>query len=186
MGSLIKCFDLPTGQRVRVQFPERTIGRLWTTCFRGTHLRLAGNFSKWNSVGDMISDNDIMRYFVEEFAEAMERREFGTNSFMGDCDEDVGWASTAPVGSIPYAVREHHLEEFNLNRRAKALRVKPDAGLSAPKTPIFTVVYELWNGQTPTMTVGSIYPGPDVGNLLGNVSEREGVVFFGWEHPGEA
>jgi hypothetical protein len=30
-----------------------------------------------------------------------------------------------------------------------------------------------------------MYPGPDIGELVGDVSARENVVFFDWNHPGE-
>jgi len=35
------------------------------------------------------------------------------------------------------------------------------------------------------VVIKSIYPGNDIGDLEGNITKREGVVFFDSNHPGE-
>lgn len=160
-----------------------TLDRLLGTCFRGKGVRLAGNFSRWNDVKELFEDDVIGRAISEEFYEVATEGVPGTNSLEIDYEAPVGWSSTDDVKKYDSTLLEH----FQPNRKASALRVKTSAqGVRAPVTNLVTLVYEykLEKGKHHTFVVHSIYPGSDVGPLSGDVSGREGQVFFDWNHPG--
>lgn len=158
--------------------------RLYTTCFRGTSLPLAGNFLRWDRAYDLLSDPEVSLHLANELTELWEMRElqFGTHSLNILHSTPVGWESTAPLQD--YAKTD--LEEFDLNRRSWGLRVKPSrTDLLAPKTNELSIVYEFKSEDgEPTAIIHSMYPGSDVGELYGNVTNREKRVFFDWNHPG--
>ena len=94
----------------------------------------------------------------------------------------VGWPGTDELTKY----KPEDLEEFSPNRHSKALRVKKDRlDLLVPLTNFVTLVYELRPERYQTaIIVHSMYPGKDIGELHGNITEREKVVFFDWDHPG--
>lgn len=161
---------------------SRTERRLTGTCFRQDGKPLAGNFSHFSSVKAVLDDPKVFRQFIEELSEVYNRQDFAGHSVCVDCERIVGWESTA---SAEFYDREI-LEVFQPNRLSTALRVKLDrTDFKAPQTRKLTIVYEFkmeLNG--PEAIIHSVYPGEDVGNLRGNVSEREGRVFFDFNHPG--
>lgn len=159
--------------------------RLAGTCFRPTAEPLAGNFAHIRSVQDLL-DAECGRVLAD-LAEDVERRfrasGRGTYRLQVQLDKHVGWASTAPIESIAPS----ELEEFRPNRRSRAKRVISTSAQRAPKTNLVTIVYQIEKEPRQIAAlIHSVYPGPDVGELKGDVSDREGVAFFGWDHPGEA
>lgn len=174
--------NLPSGVWAAIIVPRVSETRLQTTCFRGKTLQRAGNFSQWNSSAKLFRDYLVEDNFLAALDEAWSERIFGTNSINIAHKMSVGWESTAPLED--YAPED--LEEFKLNRRSWGLRVKPSrVDLLAPQTHVLTIVYELKSEDgKPITIVHSIYPGFDVGDLYGDVTDREKRVFFDWSHPG--
>jgi hypothetical protein len=156
---------------------------LLTTCFRNTSSPLAGNFLSWKSLQDLFHDHEVMRHFLAEMEEMCLLRDFTTHSFSFMHPEIVGWESTAALSSY----NEDSLERFTRSR-SNWLRIKPcRTDLLAPKTHEVTIVYELKpEADQMVAVVHSIYPGQDIGELRGNVTDREKRVFFDWNHPGVA
>lgn len=160
-----------------------TVKRLSKTCFRGPLLPLAGNFLLWSSVEEVFGDLGVLAQFLDELGERLLIQDIGTHSVCITHSTSVGWESTAPRENYS----DDDLEQFPLNRKSVALRVKPTClHLLAPRTRQLTIVYEFkFEGEFPVAVIHSIYPGKDIGELCGDVTAREGRIFFDWDHPGE-
>jgi hypothetical protein len=171
------------GQRFKIVVRLEAEQRLSQTCFRGAHCRCAGNFFRFESAIAVFNCEEVWRPFSEEILEMWEKNDFGFSSFSILCDRPVGWSSTMPIESVGL----EGCEQFNPNRRSSGLRVKINRrNIMAPTTSIITFVVEFRSeDNVPAVVIHSMYPGVDIGKLVGNVTEREGVVFFDWNHPGE-
>ena len=74
-----------------------------------------------------------------------------------------------------------------LSKKSQGLFVD-STGISAPRTRDVTVIYGISEGKRGddvVVILRSMYPGPDVGELKGDVSVREGRVFFDWNVAGD-
>lgn len=173
---------LKSGVNAAVIVRRTTEKRLLTKCFRGTTLPLAGNFLRWGSAEELFRDREVMEHFLAELDELWSKRDFGTSSVSIVHSMPVGWESTSALQN--YA--DGDLEEFDLNRRSCGLRVKPSrTDLLAPQTNELTIVFEFKSEDDKAVAiVHSIYLGSDVGELDGDVTDREKRVFFDWSHPG--
>jgi hypothetical protein len=185
--------ELSSGEQFAIVVRTRTKDRLRNTCFRGRSVTKAVNFSRWASVEELVDDcaNALENHFRNVIENDLLARSsegpFPTESFELDCGVSVGWASTDKRER--YQSEGALLERFAPNRASTALRVRNDATLSgfhyAPRTTAVTFVCEVRHEDGAwVVVIHSIYPGSDIGELKGDVTEREGVVFFGWEHPG--
>ncbi len=157
--------------------------RLAGTCFRGKSKVLAGNFCRWINHNEMFDPNDtyIQDQLLGDVEEATGKSR--KNSFSIQFDEFIGWSSTDD--RILHA--DISLEPFAINGRATGYKIRADRqDILAPKTKLLTIIYNLaFEANQLLVHIVSMYPGPDIGELVGDVSEREGIVFFGWKHPGE-
>jgi hypothetical protein len=175
---------LPDGTFAKIVVRKSAEERLAKTCFRGTDVKKAGNFSLWNSCEELFSDRLVLGRFLFDIDELWKERDFSTHSTSILHDTYVGWESTDWFENyVPDDV-----EWFQPNRNSSAFRVKSDRlDLPAPKTCNLTIVFEFKEERDrPVAVVHSIYPGDDIGELKGNVTERESRFFFDWNHPGEA
>lgn len=178
------CKNLVEGTPATIVVRKMTKNRLRETCFRGTGMKKAGNFSRWNSAKELFRDKVVLEWFLGHIAELCYKVDVGTYSCcLRSYPGHVGWESTDWLRKYD----SEDLEEFVLNRKSTGLRVKFDrVDLRAPKTCSLTIVFELKEEhRRPVAVIHSIYPGEDVGELVGNVTERESRVFFDWDHPGE-
>ncbi len=173
---------LKSGTEAAVIVRRGTKNRLKTTCFRGTSLQRAGNFALWNSPEGLFQDETVLEQFLAELNELWIKEDFDTHSLTITHSAIVGWESTDSVDK--YEIDD--LERFTPNRKSSALRVRPDlTHLFAPQTKELTLVFEFKSeGERVAAIFHSIYPGADIGELIGNVTERERRVFFDWSHPG--
>ncbi len=179
--SFYKTCVLPNETDIKLVVRDVTEKRLSGTCFCGQDVGFAGNFSRWASVRNLLGDPIVTRELLADLYERCLTKDLGTHSIEIDYHSMVGWSSTAPRGDY----RAEDLEPFQPNRRSVALRVKSDTGFLAPRTSKLTIVFEFkFECRLPVAVIHSIYPGKDVGELSGDVTEREGVVFFDWSHPG--
>lgn len=162
---------------VRDQTQERLAG----TCFRGDPLNRAGIFSLWNDSWETLNDGLLTQYLVADARAALEKKS-RTNSLCVKYFKTVGWSGTDDLEKY----KPEDLETFNPNRHSCALRVKIGRkDLLAPVTNFVTLVYEIRQERNQiAIIVHSMYPGKDIGELHGNITEREKVVFFDWDHPG--
>ncbi len=163
--------------------PQRVRERLTGTCFRGRHLALAGNFSHFQTAGEVLGNRQVCSAFLNKLEELRSTGFTGTRALSILLTDTVGWESTQDIADLDPDV----LERFRLNRRATALRVKSDRrDVRAPQTKDLTLVYEVCrDGRDIVAIVRSMYPGYNIGKLEGDVSKRENRVFFDWDHPGE-
>ncbi len=166
-----------------VVIPRRTEDRLRTTCFRGSTRALAGNFSCWNSARNLFQDKTVRKQLSKHIVDMWSEGIFETQSIQITCKESIGWESTVPIEIYAPEV----LERFDLNRRSFGLRIKRDrTDLLAPQTQKLTLVVEFrCENDQPKVIVHSMYPGEDIGELDGDVTDREQRVFFDWNHPGK-
>ncbi len=163
-----------------------TENRLANRCFRRNKIPKAGMFRHWRSATQLFQDTTILERFVGEVQRCLREEAIdgsgATFSAMIVCPDPVGWASTAPRGDFS----SEQLEYFRINDRAQGFRVRPEYdALRAPLTNTITFVYELKiESGNPVAVIHSLYPGKDIGELRGDVSARENIVFFDWDHPG--
>ncbi len=178
MRNKLKC-----GVPLTVIVRQNTTKRLWTRCFRGTSIARAGNFSQWGTAEDLFADGLVWEALLAECDDLWQKMDFGTHSLNITHVQLIGWESTAPLANYS----SDALEPFDLNRRSHGLRVKQSrTDLLAPRTRELTIVFEFKQERSrPVVVVHSIYPGFDIGELVDDVTEREGRIFFDWSHPGE-
>lgn len=56
----------------------------------------------------------------------------------------------------------------------------------APQTYDLTIIYQfMFFDKKPKVFIHSMYPGYDIGELIGDITKRENRIFFDWNHPGE-
>lgn len=165
---------------IKVVFPHKTKERLRTTCFR-PGAQLAGNFFRWKRPEDVLEDPVVREQLLEGLLKAIAEEDWETTSIEVVHADEVGWCSTAPRERF----RNYHVQAFKPNVRSTGLKVKSAfSRIRAPRTTLCTFVLRVHPGETYSAVVYSLYPGRDIGELEGDVSEREGVVFFDWAHPG--
>lgn len=169
--------------------PERHI-RLHN--FRGSEIRCAGNFFRWNNLDHFLEDQEFLCALKDDVNEALQQ-EHVHRTFEYDFDTNIGWTSTVPLGHIEDGL----LEQFHLSKTAFGMRVKIcHSNIKAPLTKTVTVTYELKREidrgsrrEQLSVVIFSIHPGEDIGSLRGNMSkprkDSTGWIFFDWDHPGE-
>ena len=171
----------PAFVRMLVICPIKTEERLQKTCFRGRDQKLAGNFKLWESIEDMFKGS-VLNELTGDAWEQWAASDFGTHSLSFEMTIEVGWESTIDQ----HMCQMDELEAFYPNKRSSALRIRPNSTERlAPLTRDVTIVYQLEDQRGEAkVTIWSIYPGVDIGELDGNITEREIRVFFDWDHPG--
>jgi hypothetical protein len=179
---------LSDGTSAKIIVRHGTVERLATTCFRGTDRARAGNFSRFARVQDVFRDKKVLdglrKYVSESVHELLDSPDFldATFSCTVDAGHPVGWESTDRMDRYSAEL----LEPFNPNRRSRALRIKPDrTDIRAPVTSLVTLVFQLrYEVDAWAIVIHSMYPGKDIGDLVGDITRREQRVFFVWEHHG--
>lgn len=183
--------DLSKGYSTRVNgflfvLRSETCQRLSPKCFRGPQQKVAGNFHRWGNPHEFFEDQLVFAGLAKDVEEIKKFNDFGTHSVTISYGQSVGWSSTLLLAECPEGV----LESFTPNRKSQALRVKPACThILAPQTAYLTVVFECkqeGKGSTARIVsvLHSVYPGPDIGELSGDITAREKIAFFDWEHPG--
>jgi len=176
--------QLDNGGRVEIILPLRQAQRLVGTCFRGPRCRQAGNFFKWRDFSAFIHDPttqgllkpELERLVREAYIQSKHRIELGF-------DEYVGWDSVAHVDDLKS--EDIALGKVQrLNRRATALFL-PDGLILAPQTKFVTMVLSQEHIGHWRFIIWTMYPGLDVGDLLGDMTELYGFVWLPWSNPGD-
>ena len=167
--------------------PQQTVDRLAGTCFRGIDVRRAGNFNRFAGARDLFREDAVyngLRQHASEAARELLAKQKSNGAFSCTivCKTPVGWESTDDVDK--YA--EIDLEPFRINSKCVATRIKPErTNLLAPLTNLVTFVCEpQFKGTEWSIFIPTMYPGKDVGDLHGNITNRTKRVFFDWNHPG--
>ena len=183
-------WKLKLGERtVKVRMSDETAARLAETCFRGPTICAAGNFCRWTRFAQVFG---ALRTDIEagitDCLDAMLRVEPERKSFDDGLEiEDhqiVGWSGT----DRRELYDDEELEGFQPSKQSTGLRLQAHVGRLAPHTRHVTFVLSFvqvdkWG--TWVVHVMSVYPGPDIGKLRGDVTLRTGRIFLGWSLPGE-
>lgn len=172
----------PKGLPVLIGVRRMTKERLYGTCFRGSAIKRAGNFFRWTTAAQLLNDENILFNLLDEADLLWDKKDFGTHSVEITHPDIVGWESTTDQELAADAI-----EEVRLGRNGSGMRLKPNRiDVLAPLTQKLTIIFEFKPvGNSASMTVHSVYPGCDVGELMGDVTAREKRIFFDWNHPGE-
>jgi len=164
--------------------PIQTERSLTGSCFREKGRSLAGNFCEWNTVDDVFNDDLFRAEFLEEIEMMVRNEAFNKHSVTISHDVKLGWESTDDITQFD----PEELECYKPNDHSQSLRViNPNRmDRKAPLTNKVTIVYYLdLQGGKPRVTIESLYPGIDIGELEGDITGREGRVLYGWTHAGE-
>lgn len=179
--------DLGNGIVALVVLTDKTRDRLlplhFKSCISG--MRTAGMFFNQVTPSGVLENPKVKDELAAHVREIW-RGENPQDTFSIEVhfeDTIAGWSSTADIRNF----KEKDLEWFCPNNHSRALRVKLSSRhIFAPVTKTMTLVFELKSERNaPTIMVRSMYPGRDVGKLDGDITEREGLVFFDWDHQGE-
>lgn len=165
---------------VRAEARERLAERR----FKGVDVAVAGNFSRWATLEEFMSDDVVLLALDEEFRKTYRKDDFRTKSFeIRFGGRWIGWSNTDNLEIYT----EEMLEVFEPNRRSLGYRVKLDrTDLEAPRTDIVTVTYEFRDEPDgPVAVIHSIYPGENIGVVRGDISRDKEIVFFDYNHPGQ-
>ncbi len=163
--------------------------RLVENHFRGKNLALAGNFSAWGRLRDLLTDYEVLRHVRNSLEDISDEKLWeSTHSYTFHMRGVIGWSSTAPRDDY----QGEELQPFRLNKISRCLMVRPElTEVLAPQTSHLTMILEFREDRTalgnlyPVIMLHSLYPGVDVGELRGDVTQREARVFFSWGHPGK-
>jgi hypothetical protein len=178
--------QLPGGKFVTIIAQWKTEERLEKSCFR-FNCDCAGNFFAARSVMDVLNIPDVSDLFLEEVEEVWEQEKYKEYLYRVEIltSEYLGWESTAPIEKYDRS----DLEIFYPQKGVKAKRVIPSLSghLKAPQTDWVTLAYDVKNENgSPVVFINTVYPGRDIGWFdCKDITEREGRVFFDWNHPGE-
>lgn len=132
----------------------------------------------------MIDDDQLCALLMDEVSDLYAAKDFATHSVTVTHPTCIGWASTDHLSYFS----SDELEVFEPNSRSTALKVILPSKLErkAPLTQDVTFIFKLEEQRgTPKVTLVSIYPGTDIGDLDGDITQREQQVFYDWDHPGE-
>jgi hypothetical protein len=171
------------GKWLKILLGHETEARLKGTCFRGRQVAKAGNFLLWESSNEIFETGGFPTLFIDEILDDNGNVEEGLLSCTIEFHKTVGWESTDWLENYI----EDEMEVFYPNRHSSAMKIKATSTeLKAPRTKLITFVYHtVREDSAMKVIIKSIYPGADIGELKGDVTAREGKVFFDWEHPGE-
>ena len=161
--------------------PRKHRKRMYRTCFRGSLANKSGNFRQWEEAADLLQDDWVLPSLLEHIEHAIDHR-MSTLRVTIQTKIFVGWASTIDFDDVPYC----ETEEFSPNKRSVARRVVRGSKVRAPGTKELTIVVTLKRDKGENIAmVQTIYPGPDVGRLNGDVTGETGMVFFDFDHFGD-
>ncbi len=177
---------LPDNSPVLIIMSNKVSHRLADTCFRGNDQFLAGNFRDWMSMMDMCEDDDFLDPFLQKVQKVADQ---DRHQKTQRCEvsvwnlDGVGWSSTINRDSVD----DSDLKAFDQPewRSWTVMRVKPESAdrILAPVTCKVTVAYRLVLDGCWKVIIQSIYPGPDIGRLKGNLTNQPWAM-LDWNHPG--
>jgi len=168
------------GRQVAIIMSRKNEERLSTRCFRGAGRALAGNFANWSNAYELFGDGKVASALLEKVEAAIRNRTYELSTDF-DLGEFVGWSSTDDLDIYD----PRHLSVFRINKRAIGSMVAWN--YSAPRTNHLTVSCSIRLNENPAevvVIIHTVYPGRNVGVLVGDVSRRENVVFFPWDRVG--
>lgn len=180
-------FEIPFG-RIGIALAKAQQSRLYSTCFRGRKVCEAGNFNRWHSFDGLMSDREHMPMLLDVVNDMLlsrkERpitpfREQFTVQFPGA----IGWSSTIPIDHVS----SHLFQRRALNKQSEAMFVT-DRNFLAPLTRLMSLTaYFKPDGEgrlAAVIMLDTLYPGPGVGRLVGDMTAATGQAWLDFHHPG--
>jgi hypothetical protein len=172
------------GIPIVVLMRDPTEVKLALKCFRGRECNCAGNFTLWRNVTEMFCDDEFVELIMCDILRSIDNS-VNRRQVTLELSRNIGWSSTDDATKY----KEDDLSIYHPNLKCTALRVKLDAHhLKAPLTPFVTVNYQIKyesEKEQFVVVIHSTYPGKLIGDLVGNVTEKRGIIFFNLRHPGE-
>lgn len=163
---------------MKIVVPKNQLQRMRETNFRKPRKAKAGNFLPGIGWPDLV---EMFREKLEAEIEKELAASTATFSITLTAPEFIGWTGAIKIdGDIP-----EDTEFFKPNKHSNAMRFRLDSNRAAPLTREVTFIIR-FPRQPGVALIESLYPGEDVGHLRGDITKRENVVFFGFEHIGEA
>lgn len=176
--------QLASGEKVEIILPREQADRLTRTCFRGRNCRQAGNFFMWPHFSAFIQDSETQGILMSILGELVEEANVQKRHRIElEYRWDIGWDSVMEIDNLESEDIETG-EVRDLNKRATALFL-PDDLILAPRTNIVTMVLEQKHVNHWRFIIWTMYPGYDVGDLRGDMTELHGFVWLSWSNPGD-
>jgi len=170
--------------KIKVSVPRAQQERMRSTCFRNKEYRLAGNFFAWSRFYHFIQDSEVRLLLEQKLAVLLKEKNVNhTHRFTLELTRDVGWVSVVGIEEL----NESELtmcERRTLNKRSTALFL-PDQIIDSPKTNLVTVIGNLRCLDSWIFIIQSVYPGEDAGELIGDMTNKKGLIWLHWSNPGE-
>ena len=172
---------------LKLTVTQQTKNLLVQRHFRGRAVARAGNFKRWDTVRACLHTirDDVVRAAIQTLRELLlEGHDEAIDSLELTLPYPLGWDTVADLDSVDREVFE--IRSIR-GHQAKAWFFRRESAVRAPLTRTMTIVYRLHRARRSTAwacTLLNIRPGPDLGNLKGNVTEELGIALFDWEHPG--
>lgn len=177
-------FQLSNGTTVELSMPKAQGTRLKGTCFRGTHVKKGGNFGIWDDFAEFLSDPEVRSKLTAEFEKMVERPTDEQLRLELQFSRKVGWDSVMLKEDLKPGDLEQCFTK-QLSKRATALFL-PTGYIDAPATEFVTMVmYMKFVDGHWVFVISTMYPGADCGQLEGNMTEKEDLIWLDWENPGE-
>lgn len=176
---------------MRVVIPNHCNQTMLERHFRGRSSRRAGNFSRWESPNEVLRDRRFSEIFHAVCFDILTELERHPPKYSSDYDQRfsipfpgiVGWSGTVPRSYVNGV----ELESFDINKNARGFKVMD----SMPLAPVTRLVscstrfrFHEADPHNHVLMLYNLAPGPSVGELQGNVSLREDIVFFDFLHRG--
>ena len=176
--------QLSNGDWVEVIMPFKKGDQLSCTCFRGRHCHQAGNFSVWNNFRSFWHDPEAQALLAAELEKLVAKEEAGEEHRIElEFSTYIGWDRMMDMEDLSLDELEA-CELRNINSQARALHL-PDHVLPAPTTNIVTMVFNMKHDGHWIFYICDMYPGPDCGEVRGDMTERKKLIYFHWSARGE-
>lgn len=168
-------------------FEPRVQEQLQHTCFRGIGRPWAGNFLRWGSATDFLSNTEVTAAVATECRTHIRR---ARAEDLTNVTVDISVSYAQPIGWVRCSkVLTPHVNAFQFSVRYIAYRYMvndPRVG-KAPLTNDFTVTVQLVERDDHWLVVfKDLYTGPalKISELLGMVSPTSTGIFYDWWHEG--
>ncbi len=176
---------------MRLILPERHNRRLRGKCFRGARMRaFAGAFALWGNFDELLDSEQFIAKLRDALRERLQDRRFGVHRLELKFDQAIGWDSLVELDELDSDEIEACIEGPPHPRQRARWHGKfmPVGVTVADLTDVMTIVVDIQPGRdgcTWGVFVYTMYPGHDIGDLQGDMTEKTGAVFLDFMNPGE-
>jgi len=181
--------DFPTSNEIdpiEVQQPFDVIQRLKGVCFRGPSVRQAGNLFHWKDHNAFLNDPVVLTLMAPSLTEIIDRPypyAHGPHRFEIKFEHHVGWDKVVYLDKLSVDDEDSCKRDF-LNHKATAL-ILPNDRIKAPLTKVVTMVVSVRHIGFWQFGIRDMYPGPDIGRVFEDMTDKHGLVWLRWSNPGE-